>query len=334
MEKGVVYHHGSVPDIVKLYIENVYTNEKSIQHIVTTSTLLEGVNIPAQKLFMLDVMKGRGNLTKSQFRNLVGRTCRFKEIFDSDNSDFEMLVPETYILGTEEYMRSNADLKKFLKNHAQVDLSIKDEVENVLLENSDISGESIELKREADEYLENLAQGITGENVSYAETEIGKLCFLNNVTEIDILRYEEKMSNEVDKIAQGGLKEARETLDAISEIFIPYLKDLNEFEAYRRLKEESAKKFYTMFLDWRMRNASYAEMINAFRRYWDNPENSMAYVGRWGDLKREESWRESWTDIRTKNSKERTNLAIVRIKEEQDFLDNFILKFVEILNDS
>lgn len=43
--------------------------------------------------------------------------------------------------------------------------------------------------------------------------------------------------------------------------------------------------------------------------------------------------RELWTDIRKKNHKEMINLAIVRIKEEQDYLDNIIMKYIEVLND-
>jgi glutamine cyclotransferase len=40
-----------------------------------------------------------------------------------------------------------------------------------------------------------------------------------------------------------------------------------------------------------------------------------------------------WVDISKKTAKERVNLAIVRIKEETDFLDNSIIKFVEVLNE-
>lgn len=34
-----------------------------------------------------------------------------------------------------------------------------------------------------------------------------------------------------------------------------------------------------------------------------------------------------------KSHKEKINLAIVRIKEEQDFLDNTVIKYIEVLND-
>ncbi len=37
--------------------------------------------------------------------------------------------------------------------------------------------------------------------------------------------------------------------------------------------------------------------------------------------------------ISKKTEKQQINLAIVRIKDEQDFLDNTLLKFIEVLND-
>jgi len=56
---GVVYHHGSMPDIIRLYAEHIFTEMKEFQFIVTSSTLLEGVNIPAEKIFVLDSRTGR-----------------------------------------------------------------------------------------------------------------------------------------------------------------------------------------------------------------------------------------------------------------------------------
>ena len=42
---------------------------------------------------------------------------------------------------------------------------------------------------------------------------------------------------------------------------------------------------------------------------------------------------ELWTDISNKSDEELINLAIVRIKEEQDFLDNVLIKYIGVLND-
>lgn len=41
---------------------------------------------------------------------------------------------------------------------------------------------------------------------------------------------------------------------------------------------------------------------------------------------------ENWVRISQKDDAERINLAIVHLKDEEDFFDNRILKFVEVLN--
>ena len=74
-------------------------------------------------------------------------------------------------------------------------------------------------------------------------------------------------------------------------------------------------------------------MIKRFLDYWEEITDPLVYVDKWGDTARGDSYNENWVNIDKKTNKERVNLAIVRIKEEQDFLDNQIMKFVEVLND-
>ncbi|ASD62269.1 hypothetical protein B9G79_01160 [Bdellovibrio bacteriovorus] len=106
LSRGIVYHHGSMPDNVKLYIEQLYIEEPQIQFIVTTSTLLEGVNIPADQIFIMSTSKGIRDLSSSQFKNLIGRVCRYGDIFSGGNPEnLQKLMPKIFLLGTE-YSRS------------------------------------------------------------------------------------------------------------------------------------------------------------------------------------------------------------------------------------
>ena len=52
-----------------------------------------------------------------------------------------------------------------------------------------------------------------------------------------------------------------------------------------------------------------------------------------GVIKREEESGSYGQILRKKVIKKKINLAIVRIKEEQDFLDNTVIKYIEVLND-
>jgi len=333
LRKGVLYHHGSVPDIVKLYIERAYTEIADIRHIVCNSTLLEGVNIPAEKMFILEKTKGTSNLSKSQFRNLVGRVCRFSEIFGGGIGNLSLLEPEIYLVGSKTYMSRKANLRKFIKTVAQVDLKIQDDVENVLLEEMVIEKDTDEeQKREADEFLENVLPGSTGLEVARAATPVGRACFQNNISEVDVLRHEVQIQKDVDGL-DTPIQTSNEVMALVAGAFIPFLKEGGAYDILRRLEDQNAQAFYAMLIDWKIKGASYAEMIRNFLRYWEENDSDEVYVGKWGDLVREGSFRPSWVNISEKSHSEQVNLAIVRIKEEQDFVDNHLLKYVELFND-
>lgn len=59
----------------------------------------------------------------------------------------------------------------------------------------------------------------------------------------------------------------------------------------------------------------------------------MVYVGKWGDVKHPGSNVARYTKFVGKNRTQVVNLAIVRIKEEQDFIDNTLIKYIEVLHD-
>lgn len=104
-----------------------------------------------------------------------------------------------------------------------------------------------------------------------------------------------------------------------------------------RLKQDSARMFYAMFLSWLMRSAPFSELIKRFLSYWqrlakDSTHDGLVYVWRWGDITRY-GQRPLWVNIREKSEIDKVNLVILRIKEEQDFVENKIVKFIEVLND-
>lgn len=333
IKKGIIYHHGSVPDIVKLYIERAYTEIPEIRYIICNSTLLEGVNIPAEKMFILEKKKGRSDLTKSQFRNLVGRVCRFNEIFSGGSDKLSMLEPEIFLIGTDTYSDSKANIRKFIKKVGQFDLKLEDQVDNILLEELDLAdGAREKEKREADEFLENVLPGTTGLDVARAATPVGRACFLNNILEIDVLQHEINIQLVLDD-ADAMIDSSNEVMALIANAFLPFLKEGRAFDFLRRLEEQNAQTFYAMLIDWKIKGASYAEMIRNFMRYWNEIDNDEVYVGKWGETARDGSHGKYWVNISEKSHSERVNLAIVRIKEEQDFVDNHLLKYVELLND-
>ena len=338
LRKGIIYHHGSVPDAIRVYIEELYRNEPEIKYVVTSSTLLSGVNLPAERMFILDNRRGRANLSPNSFHNLVGRICRFKDIFDTDHGSLQRLEPQIYIVcGT--YFRAGADVNKFLRKVAKIDLNYRDEVENVLLENTKIDANNKPDMDNATEFIENYENGVvTGYNMRYTTTDVGKSCIMNGISEIDVFQNEKRIEEDIiDYTSQHSLiNTPMELLNMIWKLFIQYLPD-NGDENLRRLSHIEARSFYAMLFDWRINNKSYSEMIKLFVGYWrqcfveDN--NATIYVGRWGDTALKGSTLKHYTKLANQNTVTINNLAIVRIKEEQDFIDNFLMKYVEVLHD-
>lgn len=216
MRKGFIYHHGSVPDNVRNYIEHLFSTEKAMNFVITSSTLLEGVNLPVEKLFLLDNKKGRGKLSPAQFKNLIGRICRFSEIFSPINGSLEKLEPQIYLVGSS-YFSANANIEKFIRDSMKVDKKIKDVPTNVLLKNVDITQDNFSRKEGADEFIENFEPGIiTGYNKGHVQTQIGKLCFMNNISEIDIILNEHVMQGVADSIDPKSIS----TVEDIFNVFV------------------------------------------------------------------------------------------------------------------
>jgi hypothetical protein len=155
---------------------------------------------------------------------------------------------------------------------------------------------------------------------------------LNNVFEIEILQQETHIQTILDSLV-APLQSTNDVMKLIATAFIPYLKEGRAFDIIRRLEDPSAQTFYAMLVDWKIKGASYAEMIRNFLQYWENVESDEVYVGKWGEFARQGAFLPSWVNIREKSHSEQVNLAIVRIKEEHDFVDNYLLKYVELLND-
>lgn len=75
IKKGIAYHFGNMPQLIRNLIEDLYKNG-DIKYVFCTSTLLEGVNMPTQNLFILDNRKHKSELKSIDFWNLAGRAGR------------------------------------------------------------------------------------------------------------------------------------------------------------------------------------------------------------------------------------------------------------------
>ena len=335
MKHGVLFHHGSVPELLRDYVEDVFAQSSDEpQYLSTTSTLLEGVNTPADTLFIMNPKRGRSNLSPSAFKNLVGRVGRFKEIFSGEPDNLSLLQPKVYVVKGE-YAPARFNPQTFLKSVADVTKPLVDRVDNPLLaKNQDHAAREKLL-----EFLENTEVDMHLSSAGRrASTDVGLLCFKHGVHDFDIFAHEETISRRLQIATAGGaeLDDVGQIVPFICNIFLQGVDLTKEAEPLDRVRNNSAaQNFYTMFLEWRSKGSPYKKMISSFLKYWSQLEDSMVYVGStWG----EETYGDTgflplFVNMARKSRGDRVNLAVAKVKEEQDFVDYRLIKYLEILND-
>lgn len=85
LRKGVAFHYGPLPSSIRVMVENL-VKEGRINFIASTSTLAEGVNLPAKNLFLFKPMQPKAmgapeRLEDVKLNNITGRAGRMLEHF-------------------------------------------------------------------------------------------------------------------------------------------------------------------------------------------------------------------------------------------------------------
>lgn len=86
LRKGVAFHYGPLPGVVRTMIENL-AREGEVDFVVCTSTLAEGVNLPAKNLFLKNptqqtpIGQPSDRLENVKLDNITGRAGRMLEHF-------------------------------------------------------------------------------------------------------------------------------------------------------------------------------------------------------------------------------------------------------------
>ena len=84
LRRGVAFHYGNMPLLIRTEVERLF-RENKIKYLVCTSTLIEGVNMPCQSIFVRGPTKGRGKpMSSSDFWNLAGRAGRWGKEFQGN----------------------------------------------------------------------------------------------------------------------------------------------------------------------------------------------------------------------------------------------------------
>ena len=83
-EAGVGFHYGRIPPLLRNAVESAFA-DGHLDYIVCTSTLLQGVNLPARNIFMQNPHKGEDHpIAAVDFWNLAGRAGRLGKDFQGN----------------------------------------------------------------------------------------------------------------------------------------------------------------------------------------------------------------------------------------------------------
>ncbi|RWP78759.1 MAG: DEAD/DEAH box helicase [Mesorhizobium sp.] len=84
VKRGIAFHYSNIPTQLRRAVEAAVSSGY-IDYLVCTSTLLQGVNLPAKNIFMYAPEKGRTNaLESTDFWNLSGRAGRLRREFQGN----------------------------------------------------------------------------------------------------------------------------------------------------------------------------------------------------------------------------------------------------------
>lgn len=84
VEKGVAFHYGNMPSLIRLEVERLFRCGK-IRFLVCTSTLIEGVNLSCRTIVVRGPRKGKGHpMEPHDFWNLAGRAGRWGNEFQGN----------------------------------------------------------------------------------------------------------------------------------------------------------------------------------------------------------------------------------------------------------
>ena len=147
LQKGVAYHHGKLPMHVRRTLE-IAIASKNVSNIVCTTTLLQGVNLPAQNIFIrnphlyINKTSDSAELTNYEMANLRGRAGRLLKdyvgrTFVMDENAFtetegyeqlELFEDESKVLSTgyeQRFLEYKWKIEDALKNDKVVDETMK-----------------------------------------------------------------------------------------------------------------------------------------------------------------------------------------------------------------
>ena len=334
IKHGIVYIHGKMPDQIKDYLEYKYKTIKELRYLIANHVILEGINLPIDNLYVMTV----NSLNTKQIVNLIGRVNRLNDVFTPETNNLDKLLPQIHFINTEEYNRKGSNMSNTIEKLRSFDLD--DRVENpILVEYNEnklkISDDKKEKNRDIIEKESKLFSDDDSENATIEKImiECGIDSYYNNITEVI-----ERIKKIKKKIIEDLKWKDLNIIDKVCHIFIDSIISINDYEL-KRLKYIETKDFYKNFI--KMQRFQLKDRIKKqyayFKNIQYNNEKNEFYIGKsYGEIAKitddyKNNFNKVYIKLDTKTDKELLNLAIVKLKIEDDFINYKINGFLQAM---
>jgi superfamily II DNA/RNA helicase len=192
LNRGIGYHFGNLPQIIRNKVEGLF-KEREINYVFCTSTLLEGVNLPAKNVFILNNKNGRNHFQPIDFWNLAGRAGRLKH--ELSGNIICLKETDKDWKKHDDLLECDVEIKLNPSVENYIDKKLK-KIEQILNENPDVKFDTGTMK-EILEYIANIISIDTLEiqRANYSSEIIKKLISDNKEA---IIKLAEKKNGKID----------------------------------------------------------------------------------------------------------------------------------------
>lgn len=354
LNRGIGYHFGNLPQIIRNKVEGLF-KERAINYVFCTSTLLEGVNLPAKNVFILNNKNGRNTFQPIDFWNLAGRAGRLKHELSGNiiclkESDKDWKKHEDLLEGDAE-IKLNPSVDNY------IDKKLK-KIEQILNENPDIKGET-ETMKEILEYIANIISidTLEIERANYRSEIIKKLVADNKEAIIELAKKKNgtvevpstvlntnnsiklKIQNEVFIALKKQVKNpafiklpSRVTYEVCKEWLHKFYTMFHWATEEKRFKSENQLDYYAVLMNQWINGVSLSQIINESIAYYVRKRSSLMVGYKNGNPTYEVF----------DNSKHHINILIGNIIEDiesvlrflfEKYFNNYYAMLVEILGE-
>lgn len=334
LKKGIIYLHGRLPEVIKEYLEYQFKQNTDLNIVIANKVILEGINLPVDNLF---IMHSNG-LKEKEVTNLIGRVNRLNEVFKVETNQLTKLLPSVHFLNSK-YNKKNIKMENLIcKLRSNI---FSDEIKNPILAEYDITKVKDETAQEKIQIIKENEDLILAD--SSDELEKLKRIFIKSGLE-NMLSIKDSYLKELQRrigILKGNKAWIKlEVVDKVNAFYLAeFDKDIiSDFEI-GRLRLEKARNYYRRHIFARKVNSlreNITETYGYFKKRIATKETDMYIGASYGEKplyteNYQGGNQDVFVDLATKSDAELINLAIIKLKIEDDFINYKLNRLIIVL---